>query len=462
MHDSLTMLHDSDLVRVLMNSLPCGVMIVDHKSRVVVINKAFEKIIGATSRVAGKGAGQAIRCVWSLDRKSGCGHVAECTDCKMRRMVLSAINGKQVINEKVPLELLVDGCVRHRTLRLSISPLSIHNRQYAVLTFFDIRSLRPAPVALVENSFHNIVGTDPKMRAIFDSIRNVAATDAAVLIQGESGTGKELVAAAIHKESLRKGRPFVPFNCGALPDGIAESELFSHVKGAFTGALKDKKGRFELAHSGTLFLDEVGELPSAVQVKLLRVVQDGAFERVGDEKTIKTNVRIISATNKDLEREVASGRFRQDLFYRLCVIPLALPPLRERKGDIPLLVDYFLAIHADTLAKERVSMSTEALERLTSYHWPGNVRELQNVIQFALINSRENRIDAHHLPPHINFAFSVQDPVKKRCKLDSTKVSAALVQAHGNKQDAAKLLGVSRSTLYRFFSQQEKFNTRQS
>jgi transcriptional regulator with GAF, ATPase, and Fis domain len=289
----------------------------------------------------------------------------------------------------------------------------------------------------------------------------VAASDAAVLIQGESGTGKELIATAIHKESRRRHRPFVPFNCGVLPEGMVESELFGHVRGAFTGAVKDKKGRFELAHSGTLFLDEVGELPPAVQVKLLRVLQDGTFERVGDEKTVHANIRIISATNKHLHREVAAGRFRRDLFYRLCVIPLTVPPLRDRKNDIPLLVDYFLTLYADTATQNTIEFTPETLDIFNSYHWPGNVRELQNVIQFALINSRENRIESRHLPPHLNFSLSLQLPVKKRRKLDPADVSAALAQANGNKQDAAKLLGVSRSTLYRFFSQQEKFMTGQ-
>ena len=243
MHDFSTMLHENDLVRTLMDSLPCGVMILDHQAQVMVINKALEKIIGPASQVAGKGAGQSIGCVWTLGRANGCGQVEACTDCKMRRMVSSAVNGKQVINEKASLELLVDGAVKHCNLQLSIAPLSVHNRQYAVMTIFDIGPLKPAPIASPENSFHNIVGTDPKMRVIFNSVRNLAAADAAVLIQGESGTGKELVAIAIHKESRRRGRPFIPFNCGALPEGLVESELFGHVKGAFTGAIKDKKGR---------------------------------------------------------------------------------------------------------------------------------------------------------------------------------------------------------------------------
>ena len=456
MHDFSAMLHENDLVRTLMDSLPCGVMILDHQAQVVTINKALEKIIGPASQFTGKGAGQSVGCVWTLGRTNGCGHVEACSDCKMRRLVLSAVHGKQVIDEKASLELLVDGAVKHCTLQLNIAPLSVHNRQYAVMTIFDIGPLKPTPITSPENSFHNIVGTDPRMRAIYNSVRNLAATDAAVLIQGESGTGKELVSIAIHKESRRRGRPFVPFNCGILPEGMVESELFGHVKGAFTGAVKDKKGRFELAHLGTLFLDEVGELSPAVQVKLLRVLQDGSFERVGDEKTIRVDVRIISATNKNLNREVTAGRFRQDLFYRLCVIPIELPPLRDRKGDLPLLVDHFLAMYADTDTKNEIDASLQTLEIFTSYHWPGNVRELQNVIQFALINNRGSRIEAHHLPPYLNLSPSFQLSVKKRRKLEPAEVSAALARANGNKQKAAKLLGVSRSTLYRFFDQQEE------
>ena len=462
MHDLSAMLHENDLVRTLMNSLPCGVMILDHQAQVVTINMALEKIIGPVSQVVGKGAGQAIGCVWTLGRANGCGHVEDCTVCKMRRMVLSAIKGKQVVNQKASLELLVDGCAKQVTLRLNIAPLLVNDRRYAVMTIHDIRPLKPTAIASPENSFHNIVGTDSNMWAIFNSIRNVAATDAAVLIQGESGTGKELVATAIHKESRRRGRPFVPFNCGALSVGMVESELFGHVKGAFTGAVKNKKGRFELAHSGTLFLDEVGELPPAVQVKLLRVLQDGTFERVGDEKTTKANVRIISATNKDLGREVTAGRFRQDLYYRLCVVPLALPPLRDRKGDIPLLVDYLITKYAETDANSKIEVLPDTLEILKSFHWSGNVRELENVIQFALIHSQGNRIEPRHLPPHLNAIYAIQPPVKKRRKLDPADVSTALVQSNGNKQQAAKLLGVSRSTLYRFFEQSEKYIPNQS
>jgi transcriptional regulator with PAS, ATPase and Fis domain len=460
MHDFSAKLQKDYLVRTLMDSIPCGIMILDHQAHVVAVNKALEKIIGPGSQNAGKGAGQAIGCVWTFGGRHGCGHLEACSDCKMRKMAISAVNGKRITNKTTSLELVIDGCAKHIKLRLNIAPLSVFDQRYAIMTIFDIRPLKPAPSASSKNGFHNIIGTDPKMQEIFNSIRNLATTDAAVLIQGESGTGKELVATAIHKESRRSRQPFVPFNCGSLPEGLVESALFGHVKGAFTGAIKDKKGRFELAHSGTLFLDEVGELSPAAQVKLLRVLQDGTFERIGDEKSIQGNARIISATNKDLNREVATGRFRQDLFYRLCVIPFSLPTLRARISDIPLLVDYFLSLYADTDVGRPVEISTKALDIFTAYHWPGNVRELQNVVQFSLITSRGNRIESRHLPPHLNASLLPPTPVKKRRKLDPVNVSAALAQAKGNKQNAAKLLGISRSTLYRFFDQQERLSAR--
>jgi transcriptional regulator with PAS, ATPase and Fis domain len=461
MHKQSALLHEDALVQTLMDSLPCGVMILDRRARVVSVNKALEKIVGPIDHVAGKGAGQSIGCLWSLSQANGCGHAEWCSDCEMRRMTLTVINQKKAVNEKAAMDLLIDGCAKQVTLHLNIAPLSVHNKRYAIMTIVDIRPLQPAPSVYSESGFHHIVGTDPKMQAIFDAIRKVAATDAAVLIQGESGTGKELVATAIHKESRRQGRPFVPCNCGALTKGMVESELFGHVKGAFTSAIKDKKGRFELAHTGTLFLDEVGELPPSTQVKLLRVLQDGTFERVGAEKSNQADVRIISATNKNLEREVDAGRFRRDLYYRLCVVPIVLPPLRDRKGDIPLLVDHLIKLYADTDSDRRIEMASRTLKTLTAYHWPGNVRELQNVIQFALINNQGARLKRRHLPPHLNYSAALQSPVKKRRKLDRHAVAKALAQTNGNKKDAAKLLGVSRSTLYRFFSQHGSFSDHQ-
>jgi transcriptional regulator with PAS, ATPase and Fis domain len=269
-------------------------------------------------------------------------------------------------------------------------------------------------------------------------------------VSGETGTGKELVAAAIHNESPRAGAPFVPINCGALPEGLIESELFGHVKGAFSGAIRDKKGRFELADGGTAFLDEVAELSRNMQAKLLRFLQEGRFERVGGEQTIKVNVRVISATNKTLKQQVKQGRFREDLYYRLNVIPIHLPPLRERRIDIPLLIDHFLQEVAERYGGKPLKVSNKALALMLDYRWPGNVRELQNAIQYAVVKSNRHAISPEDLPMEIretNLVCIRRGPSKK---LDADSVRSALVKTGGNKAKAAKLLGVGRATLYRF------------
>ena len=237
------------------------------------------------------------------------------------------------------------------------------------------------------HNFEEIVGRSGALMRAFDQVSRVAPTDATVLITGETGSGKELIARAIHSASSRKDKPLIKVNCAALPTGLVESELFGHEKGAFSGALTRRTGRFELAHTGTIFLDEIGELPMDTQVKLLRVLQEREFERVGGDRSIKVDVRVITATNRDLARSVAEGRFRQDLYYRLNVFPLSVPPLRQREGDIPLLVHYFVARDCAKLGRPTLHIDDETMRRLTSYPWPGNVRELQNVIERAVILS---------------------------------------------------------------------------
>ncbi len=301
--------------------------------------------------------------------------------------------------------------------------------------------------------FHKIVGRAPSMRELHKLIREAAGVNLPVLIQGESGTGKELVARNIHDASPRKDKPFIAINCAALPHELLESELFGHVKGAFTGAIKDKKGRFELANNGTIFLDEIGEMDPATQVKLLRVLQENAFERVGGTQTIKVDVRLISATNKELDEEVRNGCFRLDLYYRLCVVPIMVPPLRDRSSDIPLLIDHFLDRFGRQTVDKVPQVSSEALSLLKDYNWPGNIRELQNVVQFALMKCKGKSIELEHLPAYIeeNAQRGKMDTSwgRKR-KLDEQSVLAALKKTNGNKLAAAKELGVARATLYRF------------
>jgi PAS domain S-box-containing protein len=322
----------------------------------------------------------------------------------------------------------------------------------AIASFRDVTDLIGLKIAHGElKGFAGIIGRDPAMLQVYRQIRDLATNDYPVHISGETGTGKELVAAGIHNESRRGGRPFVPVNCAALPENMLESELFGHVKGAFTGAVRDKKGRFDLADKGTLFLDEVADLSRGVQAKLLRVLQDGTFERVGGEKTISVNVRLISATNRDLKREVEKGHFREDLYYRINVVPIHLPPLRERKNDIPLLVEHFLA-QALEEGQTTSGFSKEAMAVMTDYPWPGNVRELQSAVRFALVRSRGRVIQPDDLPMELKNWHNLRSARGPSRKLDTDSVRAALAQSGGNKAKAARILGVGRATLYRFLA----------
>jgi PAS domain S-box-containing protein len=299
--------------------------------------------------------------------------------------------------------------------------------------------------------FAGIIGRNPLMIQVFQQIQAVAEHDYPVLITGETGTGKELVAAAIHRESRRSRGPCVAVNCGALPENLVESELFGHVKGAFSGAWRDKKGRFELAHRGVIFLDEVAELSRGMQVKLLRVLETGAFERVGGEKTLKVDVRVVSATNRDLKREMEKKNFREDLYYRLNVVPIHLPPVRARVDDISLLVEHFLGQERNQGGKT-TGVSREALAALLQHSWPGNVRELQNAIHYALARCKGRTIKPEDLPEEIRAGNGPRGPAPK---LNWGKVKAALKKTGGNKARAAKLLGVGRATLYRFLVSHE-------
>jgi PAS domain S-box-containing protein len=302
-----------------------------------------------------------------------------------------------------------------------------------------------------KDSFSGIIGRDPKMKDIFEMIKEISEVNIPVLIQGESGTGKELVARAIHNKGPRAQKAFVPVNCGALPEGLLESELFGHVKGSFTGALRDRKGRFEMADGGTLFLDEIADLSKVMQAKLLRVLQEGKFEQVGGEKTMSVDVRVISAANRDLKYEVGKGNFRDDLYYRISVVPIHIPPLRNRKNDIPLLVDHFLKQSFFKRQKSKV-ISENALAFMIDYPWPGNVRELQSAIHYALIKSKGKIIQPVHLPLELRNQKTNRLTRGPSRRLEPKIVKEALIRSGGNKAKAARYLGVGRATLYRFLN----------
>ncbi len=451
-------------IEMMVDSVDVGLMFLNSRARVYLFNTAAERITG---RLRSDVLGRSCRQVFPP--------TGICAD----QCVFSAIRGcakekhEHIVSYRTP-----EG--RERSLRIVLSPTkTASNRPCGVTAVIsDITELGFGQWP--GGKFHGLVGHSKALREVFITIRQAAQFDYPVLISGESGTGKELAARAIHAESKRNKGPFVPINCGALPENILESELFGHVRGAFTGAIRDKKGRFELADNGTLLLDEVGELSPSFQVKLLRVLQEKRFERVGGERQISVDVRVVSSTNKDLKELVKKGKFREDLFYRLCVVPINLPSLRTHREDLPSLVEHIIREIRRETGKQLRRVSAETMARLTAYPWPGNVRELINSLQYATIHCAGDEILPQHLPPeirqwttpagiHHEKAVLVEDqpeipekslaqpkesegPKRGRQRLDKQRVIDALHQTSGNKVKAAALLGVGRATLYRFLN----------
>ncbi len=445
------------LLNTVFEAIPSAAMVLEADGRVVMLNEQacldFE-----VDRVTGSGRflDEVICC--SAAQGGGGGHwkAPECHDCPVRLTIADALQGGRVHRRRCEVNSVDNGRSYRRSVSFSAAPVLHQGRTLVLVVLEDATELNTLRELLsTEQSFHGIVGRSQGMLQVFETIREIADSDVPVLVEGETGTGKELVARAIHGLASRPEQSFVAVNCGAIPEGLLESELFGHVKGAFTGAIRDRKGRFALADGGTIFLDEVGELPQSVQVKLLRVLQEGAFEPVGSERTLTVDVRVISATNRDLLEEVNAGRFRSDLYYRLCVVPIRLPPLRERRDDIPLIAEHVIAQESARDKGRRVTLDPEVVSRLIDYPWPGNVREVQNVLRYAWIKCRGDRITPEHLPPAIR---SVTEPnlrtTRRDERLTSTSVEEALRRTGGNRKRAAELLGVSRATFYRFLGSQ--------
>jgi PAS domain S-box-containing protein len=424
-----------NLERIL-DSLMEGIIAHDKERRILFFNRAAEKITGYDrEEVLGRDCHDAFGSPFCGGRCSFCGEPPN-----------------SWTNVNYPLNL-VSKEGSSRRIEMSVTGMTDENGCFTgvLAAFRDVTDLIGLQIRLGQiTSFAGIIGQDHQMLQIFEQIRELATNDYPVYLTGETGTGKELVAAAIHNESRRGGGPFVPINCGALPEGVLESELFGHVKGAFSGAIRDKKGRFELADGGTIFLDEVVDLTKSMQVKLLRVLQEGTFERVGGEETVSVDVRVISAANRDLKREVEKKNFREDLYYRLNVVPIELPPLRARKNDIPLLAEEFLR-QASEQGQKTAGLSKKALSMMMDYLWPGNVRELQNALHHALVKCKGRLIRPEDLPMELKSRRSSRrGPTRK---LNPEMVQAALDRTGGNKAKAARHLGVGRATLYRFLEE---------
>jgi DNA-binding NtrC family response regulator len=355
------------------------------------------------------------------------------------------------------IETAVDA-MRHGATDFLTKPVNLEQLELVLKRVLRSRSAETENRQLHEQldskfGMENIIGSSPEMQRVFDTVRQVAASRATVLIQGESGTGKELIAKAIHRLSSRKNGTFVPVHCAALSSTLLESELFGHEKGAFTGAAERRKGRFELADGGSLFLDEIGEVDASVQVKILRALEERRFERVGGQESIDVDTRLIAATNRDLKKMVVDGKFREDLYYRLYVVVIQLPALRERRSDIPLLLKHYLDVFNLENNRSIEGFSPDALDLLTTYRWPGNVRELRNVVEQMVVLSRSQRIGVRDLPAHIRetgvSAGTVQVTGGSLEEMEKQAILQALKEAGGNRTRAAGKLGISRRTLHR-------------
>jgi Nif-specific regulatory protein len=369
-----------------------------------------------------------------------------CVPIKTGKETLGALSVDRLFSDSVSL----DEDVRLLTIIAKMISQAVQLRQQALEERQRLLAENTRLQHELENRFRpsNMIGNSRAMQSVYDLIAQVAKSDSTVLIRGESGVGKEMVAHSIHYNSRRAAKPFIKVNCAALPEAVIESELFGHEKGSFTGAIAQRKGRFELANGGTIFLDEIGDLSPAMQVKMLRVLQEREFERVGGTDTISVDVRVVAATNRDLEKLMELNTFRQDLYFRINVFPLFIPPLRERRTDILDLANFFVEKYSKANSKNVRRISTPAIDMLASYHWPGNVRELENVIERAVVLSNDDVVHGHHLPPTLQTAEASGTVIKETLestleKVEREMIVEALKNARGNKAKAAEALGIT-------------------
>ncbi len=437
---SREMLREKERSEAILNSIADGVITVSKDLRITSFNRSAEKVTGyRAGEVIGK----------------PCKRIFRSPACEEGCPVRQAISTGEALTG-VEVEILAkDGSRVPVSMNTALLRDENGDVVGAVESFLDLSGVRKLTEELRGRySFRNIVGRSAEIQEVFDLIRSVAATNVTVLVQGETGTGKELVAKAIHYESPRCDRRFVAVSCAALPETLLESELFGHVKGAFTGAVSDRKGRFEVADGGTLFLDEVAEIGYEIQAKLLRVLENREFERVGDSSTRRVDVRLLCATNKDLRELIRKGVFREDLYYRINVVTIDLPPLRERSGDIPLLIDHFVQRFSKETGKTVTGISPDAMDLFIDYSWPGNVRELENAIGHAFVHCRGGAILPEHLPPDVVHGMPrVTHPAAGRLRsvdeMEKMLIAEALNQSGGNRTRAARKLGMSRTSLWR-------------
>ncbi|HLF85799.1 MAG TPA: sigma 54-interacting transcriptional regulator [Nitrospiria bacterium] len=424
---------------VILESINDGVLSIGLDKKINYVNRAAERLLGyKKEEIVGMSCAQVAGCDTSYE-------------CLLERTIKTGENLSNIecaIKDKAG-----------KVIPVSINTAIIRGNDGEVIggveIFRDISQIKTLTEELKGRYlFDNIIGKNFRMQEIYDILPDVAKTKSTVLIEGESGTGKELIAHAVHHYSPRKDGPFVKVNCGALAEGILESELFGHVRGAFTGAISSRIGRFELANGGTIFLDEIGDISLSTQIRLLRVLQEEEFERVGDTKRIKVDVRVIAATNKDLKKAIERGDFRQDLYYRLRVVPIYLPRLRERKDDIPLLINFFLKRFNAEIGKRVNNISPMVMEILMNYDYPGNIRELENIIEHALILCQGNTILPEHLPGDIvhpenlvvDAALEEEEPLKA---IERELFVKVLEQTGWNHKKASDRLKISRTTLWR-------------